>query len=77
MIVYKLNEAGDVVVSTDTSWRDLSGEDILPGFSVSSVELDMVLNQVRYNLIDNRNLVLPLKMSWKIRNIVANVIKNS
>ncbi|KAJ3251789.1 hypothetical protein HK103_002066, partial [Boothiomyces macroporosus] len=36
---------GDVDVSADDSWRNLSGDDILPGFVVESLDLDLVLNQ--------------------------------
>ncbi|KAJ3307639.1 hypothetical protein HDV04_002848, partial [Boothiomyces sp. JEL0838] len=46
MIVYKKNAVtGDVDVSADDSWRNLSGDDILPGFVVESLDLDLVLNQ--------------------------------
>jgi Uma2 family endonuclease len=36
---------GGVYASDDHSWRDLSGRETLPGFTVEAVQLDMVLNQ--------------------------------
>ena len=47
MIVYKKNTVtGDVDVSADITWRNLSGGDILPGFVIESLDLDLVMNQV-------------------------------
>ena len=49
MIEYKKTNArtrrGGVYASDDHSWRNLSGQNVLPGFTVEAVQLDMVLNQ--------------------------------
>ncbi|DAZ96624.1 TPA: hypothetical protein N0F65_000190 [Lagenidium giganteum] len=45
MYEYFLDEDGEVQRSVDTTWRDLNGRDVLPGFRVRSGTLDMVLNQ--------------------------------
>jgi hypothetical protein len=36
---------GEVDVSEDHSWRDLNGAEVLPGFLIKSVELDMQLDK--------------------------------
>ncbi|KAJ3308122.1 hypothetical protein HDV04_001734 [Boothiomyces sp. JEL0838] len=46
MIVYKKNaDTGEADVSEDTSWRNLYGDEALPGFVLESLDLDLVLNQ--------------------------------
>ncbi|KAJ3314951.1 hypothetical protein HDV04_004751 [Boothiomyces sp. JEL0838] len=46
MIVYKKNAVTGIVdVSADDSWKNLSGDDILPGFVIESLDLDLVLDQ--------------------------------
>ncbi|KAJ3250407.1 hypothetical protein HK103_003546, partial [Boothiomyces macroporosus] len=38
-------DTGEADVSEDTSWRNLYGDEVLPGFVVESLDLDLVLNQ--------------------------------
>lgn len=45
MYEYYLNERGQVKCSDDTAWRDLDGRDVLPGFTLTSTDLEMVLDQ--------------------------------
>ncbi|DBA03385.1 TPA: hypothetical protein N0F65_004662, partial [Lagenidium giganteum] len=45
MYEYFLDEDGDVQRSVDTTWRDLNGRDVLPGFEARSDALDLVLKQ--------------------------------
>ena len=45
MVVYKRYSTGRVYCVGNTSWRDLTGDDVLPEFVVKAVTLDMVLNQ--------------------------------
>ncbi|DAZ97726.1 TPA: hypothetical protein N0F65_009625 [Lagenidium giganteum] len=45
MYEYNLDEDGEVQRSADSTWRDLTGRDGLPGFEVRSAALDLVLNQ--------------------------------
>ena len=47
MIQYMRNEDGTVEVSEDRSWRNLDGGNVVPGFVIRSVQLDMVLSQVK------------------------------
>ncbi|DBA02333.1 TPA: hypothetical protein N0F65_006208 [Lagenidium giganteum] len=42
---YFLDEDGELQRSIETTWRDLNGRDVLPGFEVRSDALDLVLNQ--------------------------------
>ena len=50
IIVYKKNTVtGDADVSADITWRNLSSDDILPGFVVESLDLDLVMNQVVFD----------------------------
>ena len=59
------------MVSEDSSWRDLEAGTVLPGFVLSCFEIDTVLNQVWFNLIQYRNLALHPKMNWKSQKFVA------
>ncbi|KAG2844406.1 hypothetical protein PC113_g18407 [Phytophthora cactorum] len=45
MYEYYLDDNGDVQCSDNTAWRDLDGGDVLPGFTLVSTDLEMVLNQ--------------------------------
>ena len=45
MYEYKINAEGEVNCDGVTRWRDLDGGDVLPGFKLGGVVLDMVLNQ--------------------------------
>ena len=45
MYEYYLDDNGGVQCSDDTAWRDLSGGNVLPGFTLVSTVLEMVLNQ--------------------------------
>ncbi|CAI5724713.1 hypothetical protein KXD40_003421 [Peronospora effusa] len=45
MYEYYLDETGGVQCSDNTAWRDLSGGNVLPGFTLMSTVLEMVLNQ--------------------------------
>ena len=45
MYEYYLDDNGGVQCSDDTAWRDLSGGNVLPGFTLVSTDLEMVLNQ--------------------------------
>ncbi|KAF1781910.1 Zinc finger C2H2-type/integrase DNA-binding domain [Phytophthora cactorum] len=42
---YCLDDNGDVQCSGNSVWRDLDGGDVLPGFRIRSVVLEMALNQ--------------------------------
>ncbi|DBA03408.1 TPA: hypothetical protein N0F65_002816 [Lagenidium giganteum] len=44
MYEYFLDENGQLQRSVDTTWRDLNGRNVLPGFEVRSAALDRVLN---------------------------------
>jgi hypothetical protein len=47
MYVYTCDQVGSTFVrSADSSWRDLGGGNILPGFVVKSKQLDRVMSQV-------------------------------
>ncbi|KAG1698588.1 hypothetical protein DVH05_014455 [Phytophthora capsici] len=43
MYEYYLDEHGQVQCSDDTTWRNLDGRDVLPGFTLLCVELEMAL----------------------------------
>ncbi|GMF13144.1 unnamed protein product [Phytophthora lilii] len=45
MYEYYLDDNGNVQCSDNTAWRDLDGGDVLPGFTLVSTDLEMVLNQ--------------------------------
>ncbi|KAG2524929.1 hypothetical protein JM18_005128 [Phytophthora kernoviae] len=45
MYEYYLDENGEVQCAANTAWRDLDGGDVLPGFTLVSIDLDMVLSQ--------------------------------
>ncbi|GMF43458.1 unnamed protein product [Phytophthora lilii] len=45
MYEYKINADGGVDCDGATAWRDLDGGDVLPGFKLRAVVLEMVLNQ--------------------------------
>ncbi|KAK1946510.1 hypothetical protein P3T76_002063 [Phytophthora citrophthora] len=45
MYEYYLDEHGQVQCSDNTAWRDLDGRNVVPGFRIRSVVLDMVLSQ--------------------------------
>ncbi|DAZ99689.1 TPA: hypothetical protein N0F65_000867 [Lagenidium giganteum] len=45
MFEYFIKEHVEVQCSDDTTWRDLDGRDVLPGFRIRSRVLEMVLNQ--------------------------------
>ena len=47
MIECQKSDSGDSVsLSHDWTWRDLSGEDVLPGFVLKSSHLDDVMSRV-------------------------------
>lgn len=49
MLVYtKDSVSGAIVKSTNVSWRNLDGGNILPGFSVEADDLNAVMNTVRF-----------------------------
>ncbi|KAG6959560.1 hypothetical protein JG688_00010016 [Phytophthora aleatoria] len=45
MYEYCLDDNGDVQCSGNSAWRDLDDGDVLPGFRIRSVVLEMALNQ--------------------------------
>ncbi|CAI5717418.1 unnamed protein product [Peronospora effusa] len=45
MYEYYLDNNGGVQCSDNTAWRDISGGNVLPGFTLMSTVLEMVLNQ--------------------------------
>ncbi|KAL3661892.1 hypothetical protein V7S43_013185 [Phytophthora oleae] len=44
MYEYYLDEHGQIQCSDDTAWRNLDGRDVLPGFNLVCVDLDMALS---------------------------------
>lgn len=45
MYVYRLDDQGQATCDASSAWRDLHGEDVLPGFELSAATLEMVVSQ--------------------------------
>lgn len=45
MYVYRIGAQGHVVRHDSSEWRDLKGEDVLPGFELTAAELEMAVSQ--------------------------------